>query len=73
MPLDESIDEKLYIRAGCSACLGTRLNRNNRICPYCENGWTYLEAAIVQVKLQLNKLPDEDKLDIMNSLKEGLK
>jgi len=64
--------EKLYVRITCSICFGSRNNRNGRSCPYCDStGKHFIEASFREIKIQLQKLPEEDRLELMKVLKSN--
>jgi len=62
-------NERLYIKIKCSVCFGTRSNRNGGGCLCCDAvGTTYIEASFSHLKTQLQKLPKEDKIEVIELL-----
>lgn len=64
-------NEKLYVRIICSICFGSHGNRNRGICPYCDQtGKQFIEASFQEIKIQLQKLSNEDKLELIKELND---
>jgi len=66
MPKSDIIDEKLYVYVVCSICKASRTK-----CPYCDNGKTYIESTFENIKIQLTKLSKEDKMILIEFLKNS--
>lgn len=62
---------KLFLKVKCSACLGTRGNRNGRLCPYCDDGGhSFIEAALKYVAEYINDLDELDKEELFRHIKK---
>lgn len=62
-------NNKLYLKIACPSCFGTKSNRNNRVCPYCDlDGKTFIEASVNEVKNFIHNLCDEDKRNILEGI-----
>ena len=69
---DDLSTDKLYVSVVCSICRGNKKNAYNKNCFYCDNGRTFIESTLSNIKIQLTKMDKDSKINLINTLSSSL-